>query len=595
MKRTSYCGDLRKTHVGQGQTLCGWVHSRRDHGGVIFCDLRDRSGIVQVVFRPERKDIFTLAQSLGHEFVVQVTGKVAARPEGTRNANIGTGDVEFEVESLEILNTSKPPPFEISDFSEAGEDIRLRYRYLDLRRPPLQKNIIRRHEVAQSIRQSLIKSGFLEIETPFLTKSTPEGARDFLVPSRLNAGGFYALPQSPQLFKQILMVGGYDKYFQIVRCFRDEDLRADRQPEFTQVDLEMSFVDEEDVEKVVEGFVKESFEAATGSVFPGPIPHMTYDEAMTRFGSDAPDVRYGLELQDVSEIVKASGFQVFAKTVASGGMVRGITVPGGASFSRKDTDDLTQWANTLGAKGLAWIKWATQGPESPIVKFFQPAELEALKKTMQGGEGSISFFVADQPSVVFKVLGLLRKRLAESQKLIPQGQWKFLWIERFPSFEWDVDAKRWNAVHHPFTSPRPENWEAVRQAVSGGIGDPSKTPLHHVRARAYDLVLNGVEIGGGSIRIHRMEDQALIFKLLQIPPETAQLQFGFLLEALEFGAPPHGGFALGLDRFVALLSGETSIRDVMAFPKTQKGQDLMSNAPSTVSELQLREIGIRLR
>ncbi len=583
MKRTIYCGDLRKSHVGQTATICGWVHSRRDHGGVIFCDLRDRTGWVQVVFRPENKDLFEKAQSLGNEYVVQVRGKVNERPEGTRNANIATGEVELDVLDLEILNTSKPPPFEISDYSEAGEEVRLRYRYLDLRRPPIQKNIIRRHQVAHAIRNRLSKEGFIEIETPFLTKSTPEGARDFLVPSRLHQGHFYALPQSPQLFKQILMVGGYDKYFQIVRCFRDEDLRADRQPEFTQVDLEMSFVDEADVQKVIEGFVGEAFEAATGQKFPA-VPHMTYDEAMTRYGSDAPDTRYGMELTDFSDIVKTSGFQVFAKTVEGGGTVRGITVPKGATFSRKETDDLTQWANTLGAKGLAWMKWTGAAPESPIVKFFKPEELAAIREKAKAQEGDISFFVADKPAVAYKVLGLLRKRLAESQKLIPVGKWNFLWIETFPAFEYDDEAKRWNAVHHPFTAPRAEDWATVR---AGG-------DLSQVRARAYDLVLNGSEIGGGSIRIHRSEDQALIFKTLQIPPETAQLQFGFLLEALEFGAPPHGGFALGLDRFTALLSGETSIRDVIAFPKTQKGQDVMSNAPSIVSPLQLRELGIKL-
>lgn len=594
MKRTIYCGDLRKTHVGQSQTLCGWVHSRRDHGGVLFCDLRDRSGWVQVVFRPERADLFKRATDLGGEFVIQVTGKVAERPSGTRNANIPTGEVEFEADNLEILNTSKPVPFEISDYSEAGEEVRLKYRYLDLRRPPLQKNIVRRHQIAQAMRRSLIEDGFLEIETPFLTKSTPEGARDFLVPSRLSPGEFYALPQSPQLFKQILMVGGYDRYFQVARCFRDEDLRADRQPEFTQIDLEMSFVDEADVEGAVERFVGKAFSDSLGIPFPGPVGHMSYDDAMNRFGTDAPDLRYGMELQDVSELVKSCGFQVFAKTVASGGTVRGITVPGGAAFSRKDTDDLTQWANTLGAKGLAWIKWAAAGPESPIVKFFQPTELQSLREKMGGKEGDISFFVADQVSVAYKVLGLLRRRMAEKQKLIPAGQWKFMWIEKFPSFDWDEEARRWNAVHHPFTSPNPESWSMLRQAVEGGVGDPSKTPLQQIRARAYDLVLNGVEIGGGSIRIHRMEDQALIFKLLQIPPETAQLQFGFLLEALEFGAPPHGGFALGLDRFVALLSGEPSIRDVIAFPKTQKGQDLMSHAPSVVDFKQLRDLGIKI-
>ncbi len=584
MKRTIYCGNLRKNHVGQTATVCGWVHSRRDHGGVIFCDIRDRSGLVQVVFRPENNELFEKAQKLGNEFVVQARAKVMDRPAGTRNANISTGDVELEAIDLEVLNTSKPPPFEISDYSEAGEEVRLRYRYLDLRRPPIQKNIIRRHQVAQAIRNHLSKEGFIEIETPFLTKSTPEGARDFLVPSRMTEKSFYALPQSPQLFKQILMVGGYDKYFQIVRCFRDEDLRADRQPEFTQVDLEMSFVDEEDVQKVIEEFVSEAFQAATGQAFPGPVPHMTYDEAMNRYGSDAPDVRYGMELTDFSEVAKSCGFQVFAKTIEGGGTVRGITVPKGATFSRKETDDHTQWANTVGAKGLAWMKWTGPTAESPIAKFFKPEELTAIREKAKAQEGDITFFVADKPSVVFKVLGLLRKRLAESQKLIPQGQWKFLWVEKFPSFDWDEEAKRWKAVHHPFTAPRSEDWAAVREGKD----------LGSVRARAYDLVLNGTEIGGGSIRIHRMEDQALIFKLLQIPDETAKLQFGFLLEALEFGAPPHGGFALGLDRFVALLSGETSIRDVIAFPKTQKGQDVMSGAPSPVSPLQLRELGIKL-
>ncbi len=597
MKRTSYCGELRKKDVGKSVTLCGWIHSRRDHGGVYFCDLRDRTGIIQIVFKPENKEVFQVAGGLGSEYVVSVTGKVSERPTGTQNKNIPTGDVEVEVDQagLTILNTSKPPPFEISEYSEAGEDVRLRYRYLDLRRPSLQTNMRRRHEVAQTIRQHMTQEGFYEIETPFLTKSTPEGARDFLVPARLSPGSFYALPQSPQLFKQILMVAGYDKYFQIVRCFRDEDLRADRQPEFTQVDLEMSFVDEQDVMETIERMVAAAFKAGIGQTFPSPVPHMSYDEAMSRYGSDAPDTRYGLELTDFSDIVKTSGFQVFAKTVADGGTVRGITVPGGAAFSRKDTDDLTQWANTMGAKGLAWIKWTANGPESPIVKFFQKPELEAMRTKASAPEGAISFFVADKPALAFKVLGLLRKRLAESQKLIPAGKWNFLWVEKFPSFDWDEESKRWNAVHHPFTAPFPEDWAKIRAALDGGVKGPGTNELDKVRARAYDLVLNGVEIGGGSIRIHRSEDQALIFKLLQIPPETAQLQFGFLLEALEYGAPPHGGFALGLDRFVALLSGEPSIRDVIAFPKTQKGVDLLSNAPSPVSDTQLRELGIKLK
>ncbi|MFA5975496.1 MAG: aspartate--tRNA ligase [Elusimicrobiota bacterium] len=594
VKRTSYCGDLRKSHFGQPQILCGWIHSRRDHGGVIFCDLRDRSGLVQIVFRPEKKDLFAKAQDLGNEYVVQVSGKVLERPAGTRNANIPTGDVEIDVESLDVLNTSKPSPFEISEYSEAGEETRLRYRFLDLRRPPLQKNILRRHQIAQAIRSHLAQDGFIEIETPFLTKSTPEGARDFLVPSRLSPGSFYALPQSPQLFKQILMVAGYDKYFQVARCFRDEDLRADRQPEFTQVDLEMSFVDEEDVQRAVEGFVKEAFQVASGQPFPGPVPHLSYEEVLNRFGSDAPDMRYGMELADFSETVRGCGFQVFAKTVGQGGTVRGITVPRGAVFSRKETDDLTQWANTLGAKGLAWIKWTASGPESPIAKFFKPAELQAIREKAQAQEGDITFFVADASAVAYKILGLLRRRMAESQKLIPGGQWKFLWVEKFPSFEWDEETKRWNAVHHPFTAPRQEDWGKIRSVLESKAWTPGQNQLQEVRARAYDLILNGVEIGGGSIRIHSTADQDLIFRLLQIPPETAQLQFGFLLEALAYGAPPHGGFALGLDRFVALLAGEPSIRDVIAFPKTQKGVDLMSNAPSPVSPIQLRELGIKL-
>lgn len=591
MRRSHYCGELRTSHKGQQVRLFGWVHSRRDHGGLLFWDLRDRTGLLQVVFRPEQQSLFQAASKVGGESVVAIEGRVTARPPGTENANLATGQIEVEAESLEVLAPSKPPPFEISEFSEAGEETRLRFRFLDLRRPPLQKNLRLRHEISQAIRAYLVQQGFLEIETPFLTKSTPEGARDFLVPARLSRGRFYALPQSPQLFKQLLMVSGFDKYFQIVRCFRDEDLRADRQPEFTQVDVEMSFVEEEDVMAAVEGFIRKAFETAFGKRLEGSIPRLSYEEVMRRYGSDAPDVRYGMELADVTGTGRTSDFRVFATEVQAGGGVLALSVPGGALFSRQKLDDLTPWANARGAKGLAWIKVTSSGYDSPIVKFFKPPELESIRGKTGAQAGDIVFFAAGELARAQRLLGQLRRRMAEELKLVPPDRWAFVWVTGFPQFEWDAEEKRWNAMHHPFTSPREEDWPLVEK---GGGERGAQSPLARVRARAYDLVLNGVEIGGGSIRIHRKERQEAMFKALQIPPAQAQERFGFLLEALEYGAPPHGGFALGLDRLVALFSGEDSIRDVIAFPKTQKGVDPLCQAPSEVSETQIKELGLRL-
>ncbi len=591
MKRSMYCGQVRSEHVGKKITLTGWVHNRRDHGGVIFIDLRDREGLVQLVFHPERADVFARGGSLRGEFVLEISGEVKPRPAGTENANLGTGQIEVWVEAVEVLNESRTPPFEISEFSNASEDVRLKHRYLDLRRPPLQKNLMLRHKITQASRDYLAQNGFLELETPFLTKSTPEGARDFLVPSRMSPGEFYALPQSPQLFKQLFMVAGFDRYYQVARCFRDEDLRADRQPEFTQIDIEMSFCDEEDIIGLIEGLIKKVFKDALGKDVDTPFLRLSYDEAMRRFGSDKPDMRYAMEICDVSSVFAKTGFKVFAGALAAGGVVRAICFKGGASMSRTEIDKLTEWIKTFGAKGLAWVKYTDAGPESTITKFFTPEELSGLQKSTEAQSGDIVFFGADQAPVVSAYMGALRVELAKRAGLTKnKNVFKFLWVEKFPLFEYSAEEKRYVSVHHPFTRPD----ESSEKEMLAQDAPLSGEKLAAVRSRAYDIVLNGTELGGGSLRIHRSALQSKIFDILQISSESARSKFGFLLDALEFGAPPHGGIALGLDRFVALLAGEDSIRDVMAYPKTQKGTDPMSGAPSPVEAIQLRDVGLRL-
>lgn len=583
MKRTQYCGSLKAGDIGKTVTLCGWVHSRRDHGGVIFIDLRDREGIAQIVFQPENKDIFGQAEKIRSEFVLGVSGLIRQRPQGTENPNMPTGQVELVVSELEVINKAPALPFEISDYTETSEELRLKYRYLDLRRPNVAKNFILRHKIIQEVHQYMSKQGFLEIETPFLTKSTPEGARDFLVPSRLTPGHFFALPQSPQIFKQILMVAGFDKYFQVVRCFRDEDLRADRQPEFTQIDLEMSFVDEEDVMSVTEGLLRDIFKNALNVDLQIPFKRLPYSEAMLRFGSDKPDLRFGLEISDLSTELKSCGFKVFAQAIEKGGVARGICVPGGEKFSRSDIEDLTKFVAVYGAKGLAWMKVTEKGPESNIVKFFSPQELEAIQKKLGAKAGDILLFLADDAKIAATGLGALRLKIAKDMNLIPKDVYNFLWVVDFPLLEWDTEEKRWNAMHHPFTAPKLEHLALLDdQSKAGGI-----------HARAYDVVLNGVELGGGSIRIHKEEVQKKMFSMLNITEADANEKFGYLLEALQFGAPPHGGLALGFDRLCALLVNEESIREVIAFPKTQKGSCPLSGAPGTVSEKQLKELSIK--
>lgn len=588
--RSDYCGSLTSQFIDQEVILCGWVHRRRDHGGVIFVDLRDREGLIQVVFDPDRAAIFALAEQVRSEYVLQVRGRVRQRPAGTENPELATGGLEVLALELTILNTAATPPLQLDAYSaEAGEDVRLRYRYLDLRRPEMQQRLQLRSRVTQVLRQFLDTHGFLDIETPILTKSTPEGARDYLVPSRVHPGEFYALPQSPQLFKQLLMMSGLDRYYQIARCFRDEDLRADRQPEFTQLDIEASFIDENTIMELMETMIRTLFREVLAVELPDPFPRLTYAEAMRRFGSDRPDLRMELELVDVANLMQTVEFKVFAAPAKDpNGRVVALCVPNGATLTRKEIDDYTQFVGIYGAKGLAYIKvndWTAKrhaGLQSPILKFLPEPVTEALIERTGASDGDLIFFGADQASIVNEAMGALRVKLGRERGLM-EDTWRPLWVTDFPMFERDSDNGRWVALHHPFTAPQIEDQDQLAQ-------DPGRC-----RSRAYDLVLNGTELGGGSIRIHQESMQRQIFQLLNISDEDAELRFGFLLKALQYGCPPHGGIAFGLDRLVMLMSGSTSIRDVMAFPKTQAASCLLTGAPSAVDAAQLKELALRVK
>ncbi|MFQ3843615.1 aspartate--tRNA ligase [Staphylococcus pseudoxylosus] len=585
-KRTTYCGLVTESLLDQEVILKGWVHNRRDLGGLIFVDLRDREGYVQVVFNPDfSEEALKIAETVRSEYVVQVKGIVKKRDPQTVNPKIATGQVEVQVSEIEIINKAETPPFALNEENQnVDENIRLKYRYLDLRRQELAQTFKMRHQTTRSIRQYLDKEGFFDIETPVLTKSTPEGARDYLVPSRVHDGEFYALPQSPQLFKQLLMIGGFDKYYQIVKCFRDEDLRADRQPEFTQVDIEMSFVDQEDVMEMGEEMLQNVVKDVKDVEVPRPFPRMTYDEAMQRFGSDKPDTRFGMELIDVSELGKIMDFKVFKDAVTNNGQVKAIVAKGASDqYTRKDIDGLTEFVNIYGAKGLAWVKVVDEGVNGPIAKFFEADHVAKLQTLTEAEPGDLVLFVADKPSVVAQSLGALRLKLARELDLIDESKLNFLWVTDWPLLEYDEDLKRYTAAHHPFTAPKQEDIAKL------------DTEPENAQANAYDIVLNGYELGGGSIRIHNGDLQSKMFEVLGFTEEQTQEQFGFLLDAFKYGAPPHGGIALGLDRLVMLLTGRTNLRDTIAFPKTASATCLLTNAPSEVSESQLEELSLRIR
>lgn len=581
--RSHYCGQITEELLQQKVVLNGWAHRRRDHGGVIFVDLRDRSGLVQVVFNPQQEQIFKIAELIRSEFVLEIHGKVIARPEGTINSHLTTGKIEVHVEEAKILNTAAPLPFQVDDYAYVSEEVRLKHRYLDLRRPEMRERFEVRAKVARIIRQFLDSHHFLDIETPFLTKATPEGARDYVVPSRNFPGEFYALPQSPQLFKQLLMMSGFDRYYQIVRCFRDEDLRADRQPEFTQLDIEMSFIDESVIQSLMEKMMQKIFAEVLQVDITLPFQRMTYTEAMSRYGCDKPDLRIPLELVDVTDLMKNVEFKVFAQPANDiAGRVAVLRVPGGATLSRKEIDDYTNYISIFGAKGLAYIKFTDEGLQSPILKFLPETVVQQIVERVQAVKGDILFFGADKTTVVNEALGALRLKVGQDLKLV-EDSWKLLWVVDFPMFQWSEEEKRWQPIHHPFTSPRVDDVAEIQ-------ADPA-----NCISRAYDLVLNGTELGGGSIRIHREDMQKAVFALLGIEAEEAEKRFGFLLEALKYGCPPMGGIAFGLDRMVMLLCKTASIRDVIAFPKTQTATCPLTSAPTPIDERQLKELHIRVR